>query len=123
MAALDRLFTFLINQGGSDLHLGSNAKPMIRVNGDMVPINMDPLTEAQVSQLLLEIMPPRNQVEFQGSNDTDFAYELPGVARFRCNVYRDRKGPGGLFRQIPSKIVTADDPGLSGVIRDFCRLP
>ena len=72
--------------------------------------------------LLTSIMPRKNQEEFAASHDSDFAYEIPGLARFRCNIFMDRKGMGAVFRIIPSKIVTAEQLGLSTAIMDLCNL-
>ena len=123
MAELDKFFQFLHKQGGSDLHLSADSRPMIRLNGTMVPLNLDRMNMKQVEELLLDVMPERNRKEFEATGDTDFAYELKGLARFRCNVFRDRKGPGGVFRLIPADIMTADDLNLPAVIREFCQLP
>jgi twitching motility protein PilT len=123
LAELDKFFTFLDKNKGSDLHLASNSKPMVRIHGTMVPINIEPLPPQTVEKMLLEIMPSRNQEEYRGTHDTDFAYELAGVARFRCNAFRDRHGPGGVFRIIPTKILTADDLGLPPAVREFCNMP
>jgi len=123
VAALDRYLVFLHKQGGSDLHLSSRARPMIRLNGTIMALNMDPLPPAEVERLVLEIMPERNKEEFAQTGETDFAYELDGVARFRCNVFRDRKGPAGAFRLIPSHIMTAEELGLPRAVLEFCRLP
>jgi twitching motility protein PilT len=122
MAELDRFFAFLQKQGGSDLHLASSSRPMLRLNGGVTPINIDPMKPEQVERMLLEIMPARNREEYGRCSDTDFAYELAGVARFRCNAYRDRHGPGGVFRIIPTKVITADELGLAPAIRNFCSL-
>ena len=123
MAELDRLFKFLLKRGGSDLHLASNTRPMIRLNGNMAALNAEPYKPEALEKLLLEIMPARNKEEYQETGDTDFAYELPDTARFRCNAYRDRHGPGGAFRLIPSKVLTVDDLGLPEAVRRFCELP
>jgi len=123
VAELDRYFSFMQKQGASDLHLASNSKPMLRLHGNMTPLNVEPLKPEQAERILLEIMPSRSREEFAKCSDTDFAYDLPGVARFRCNVFRDRHGPGGVFRIIPTKILTAEDLGLPAAVREFCHLP
>ncbi|MCU0724337.1 MAG: type IV pilus twitching motility protein PilT [Planctomycetes bacterium] len=123
MAELDRFLTFLSKQGGSDLHLVSDRRPMIRLHGTMVALNMDPLEAGAVERLLLEVMPHRNTQEYQTTRDTDFAYEIPGLARFRCNVFSDRHGPGGVFRIIPSRVLTAEELGLPESVKAFCQLP
>jgi len=123
MAELDKLFAFLHKQGGSDLHVASNTKPMVRLHGDMVALSIEPYKAEVVEKLLLEIMPARNRAEYEQTKDTDFAYEIPGVARFRCNAFRDRHGPGGVFRLIPARILTAEELGLPEAVRGFCQLP
>lgn len=123
MAELDKLLTFLHKQNGSDLHLSSRTRPFIRVHGVMMPLNMGSLDPSQVEKLLMEVMPPRNREEFLSTNDTDFAYELDEVGRFRVNIFRDRHGPCGVFRLIPNKIMSPDELGLPEAARRFCRLP
>jgi len=123
MAELDTLLAFLHKQGGSDLHLASNARPMVRLHGDMAALNSEPYRAEVVEKLLLEIMPARNRAEYEQTKDTDFAYEIPGVARFRCNAFCDRHGPCGVFRLIPTRILTADELGLPEAVRGFCQLP
>jgi twitching motility protein PilT len=122
VAELDKLFSFLLKKGGSDLHLAADAKPMIRLNGHMASLNAEPYKPEAVERLLLEIMPARNKEEYEQTGDTDFAYELPGAARFRCNAFRDRHGPGGVFRLIPSEVKTVDELGLPNTVRTFCQL-
>jgi twitching motility protein PilT len=81
------------------------------------------LAPADTERILFPIAPARNREEFARRNDTDFAYEVPGVARFRCNLFRDRKGVGGVFRVIPSRIMTAEEMNLSKEILQLCHLP
>jgi twitching motility protein PilT len=123
VAELDKLLAFLHKQGGSDLHLASNAKPMIRINGNMAAVSVEPLQPEAVEKLLQEIMPARNKEEYAKTRDTDFAYEITGLARFRCNAFCDLQGPGGVFRIIPTRILTADELGLPEVVKAFCQLP
>jgi twitching motility protein PilT len=87
-----------------------------------VPVEGLMMTEEQILQALLEITPERNAKQFQADGDTDFAYELKGLGRFRCNLFRDHKGPGGVFRLIPSKILTTGQLGLPASVLQFCKL-
>jgi twitching motility protein PilT len=121
---MDELFRKMEQMGASDLHLSVSMPPMIRKDGKMRPLEdgRPPLDDKTMQRLLRSIMPAKNQEEFARRNDTDFAYELPSVARFRCNVFRDRKGMGGVFRIIPTKILTAEQLGLSKAIMDLCYL-
>ncbi len=120
---IDALFREMVSRGASDLHVSSDERPMLRVDGRMLRLEGWPvLGPERVMELLLPIIPEKNREEFERTADTDFAYEIPGLARFRANVFRDRKGPGAVFRVIPSRILTAEDLGLSSHILDLCRL-
>ena len=122
--AIDQLFRAMCAAGASDLHLCVGSPPIIRKDGRMQPL--DPagsaLTAEAIDDLLKPIMPERNGHEFTARNDTDFAYEIAGLARFRANVFRDRKGPGAVFRVIPSNILTAEQLGLSKFLLQMCHL-
>ncbi|CAN5415369.1 hypothetical protein BH10ACI3_BH10ACI3_06900 [soil metagenome] len=123
-ARMDELFYKMADLGASDLHMSVTMPPMIRKDGKMKTLEEGkaPLTADDMRVLLTSIMPERNQEEFAARSDTDFAYEIPGLARFRCNVFMDRKGMGAVFRIIPSKILTAEQLGLSKAIMDLCSL-
>jgi twitching motility protein PilT len=124
--AIDRLFHGMVACGASDLHLSVGSVPMVRKDGHMQPLPVDPavpaLTAQDVVQLLGPIMPERNRKEFTERHDTDFAYDIPSLARFRSNIFADRRGPGAVFRVIPSKILTAEQLGLSPAIIQLCTL-
>ena len=123
MAWIDALFRRMVQLGASDLHMTSGVQPMFRLHGDMQPVEGCPVLSAeQMLPILWEIAPERNKAEFESDNDTDFAYELEGVARFRANIFRDHRGPGAVFRQIPSKILTAEELKLPRAVVDFCSL-
>jgi twitching motility protein PilT len=114
----------MVQAGASDLHLSVGIPPMIRKDGKMQPL--DPaapvLNADHIVRLLDPITPEKNRKEFAETHDSDFAYEIPGLARFRANLFMDRKGRGGVFRVIPSKILTAEQLGLSAAILNLCRL-
>jgi len=121
--SMDSLLRGLVDSGGSDLHLSSDCDPMYRVDGEMVEIDGAPrLTPEQAEKLLVSITPERNLKEFRETGDTDFAHQIDGLCRFRSNLFRDRKGVGGVFRVIPSEILTVDDLNLSQAIRNLCFL-
>ncbi len=118
---MDFLFHLMKDSQASDLHLSANNHPAIRVDGDIVVLAQLPmLSEALVLELIKEVITQRSAKEFQETGDTDFAYELQGVGRFRSNCFRDRRGPGAVFRLIPEKIVTVEDLGLSQKIQNLC---
>ena len=122
--AIDRLFRAMVEAKASDLHLSSGMPPLLRKDGRMQPLDpaAGPLSPIDVEALLDPIMPPKNREEFSRRHDTDFAYEIPGLARFRANVFLDRKGRGAVFRVIPAEILTAEQLGLSPHILQLCRL-
>lgn len=121
---MEALFRQMAEVGASDLHLSADVAPMVRKDGKIQQLECAEgvLTPDLIAELLTSIMPEKNREEFARRSDTDFAYEILGLARFRCNVFRDRKGMGGVFRIIPSKILTAEDLGLSKAIMDLCNL-
>jgi twitching motility protein PilT len=108
---------------GSDLHLSSKEHPMVRVHGIMQKLlQYEPNDPKWLKDLLWKITPERNQEEWEQDHDSDFAYELEGVARFRCNIFADRHGIGAVFRLIPTKIVTVKDLNLPPAVTDLCFL-
>ncbi len=121
---MDALFYKMAEFGSSDLHLSVSVPPMVRKDGIMQELKCveGTLSPETMKELLMSIMPDKNKEEFEARNDTDFAYEIAGLARFRANIFMDRKGMGGVFRIIPSKILTAEQLGLSKHILDLCNL-
>jgi twitching motility protein PilT len=123
MAEIDRYFKLMVEHGTSDLHYCTGCKPMFRKDGSMVPLRADEvITPERAEQVLFEITPQKNLEEFKACNDTDFAYELEGYGRYRANIFRDHKGVGGVFRLIPSEILTFEQLNLPEAIKKFCQL-
>lgn len=119
MAKLDAYFKAMKERGASDLHISVGAPPMIRLHGDMVKLTDKPLTPTDNAQLLFEIMSDHQKEKFKKTRDLDFAYQVED-ARFRCNVFMDRMGMGGVFRIIPTKILTIEQLGLPEAVLKFC---
>ena len=120
---IDRLFRRLVAEGASDLHLSSTETPMIRKDGDMKRLSGEgPLDAEQLFALLDPIIPETNRAQFEKEDDTDFAYAIEGLARFRANLFRDRHGVGAVFRTIPAEIISSEKLGLSSAITDLCNL-
>ncbi|MBI4616341.1 MAG: type IV pilus twitching motility protein PilT [Planctomycetes bacterium] len=123
MAKIDDLFQLMVHWKASDLHMSSGSPPMFRIDGQIVPhTDAGPNDTAALQEMVFEIMSERNRQEFEKTNDTDFAYELAGIGRYRCNVFRDRYGIGAVFRTIPSRILTVEDLGLPPPVLQFCDL-
>jgi twitching motility protein PilT len=121
-ATMDLLFRTLVQSGASDLHLRSNEPPMLRVHGELTRQDHPPLSAERLENMLLSIMTPKEVGEFREGGDTDWAYEIDGLARFRCNAGRDRYGAMGVFRVIPNQIRTAEEMGLSQEVQNLCYL-
>jgi twitching motility protein PilT len=121
---LEKLLERVVSEGASDLHLSAGHKPHWRIDGDMRAMDdLAPLGPSEVLDLLEPVMEARHRQQFAEDNDTDLAYALPGSARFRVNVFRDRFGVSAVLRQIPSKIMTFEQLALPAVIKSFCELP
>jgi len=122
--AINSMFRRMCELKASDLHLSASVAPLVRKDGEMRRLHdaAGPLSSEMILTLLKEIMPTVNQAEFEARHDTDFAYEIAGLARFRANVFMDRQGVGAVFRVIPSKILTAEQLELSSHVLELCKL-
>lgn len=121
-AQIDQFLRLLVQQGGSDLHLSCGNPPILRVHGHLQRVKFRDLTEQDMTALLLEILLPYQKERYLETNDLDFAYEIPGVARFRGNALRQHRGPAAVFRVIPSRVLSADEINLPPAIRNFAQL-
>lgn len=120
---VDELLYKMAEMGASDLHMSSKCPPYMRVHGAMKSLNdYGVLTADQLYAELDQIMPEKNKEEFQNRNDTDFAYEIEGLSRFRVNIFRDRHGPGTVIRAIPFEILTVEQLGLPKAVLRLCQL-
>ncbi len=122
MPQIDQFLKVLVEQGGSDLHLTTGSPPVMRVHGHMQRIKFRELTNKDMEALVYEIMDEEWRMRFLEKLDYDFAYEIEGLARFRVNVFWQRKGLGAVMRTIPAKILSADQLGLPDAVRKFCML-
>lgn len=122
MAKIDGFFRLLISEGASDLHLAVGNQPLMRLHGELRQIQYHELTQEELLGLLMEICPEEKAKVFEDTGDLDFAYEIPGVARFRANYFNQKWGVGAVFRQIPSEILTAEQLGLPPICLKFAML-
>jgi twitching motility protein PilT len=120
---ITELLAFSAKQGASDLHLSAGLPPMIRVDGDIRRINLPPMEHKQVHDLIYEIMNDRQRKDYEEFMETDFSFEVPGVARFRVNAFNHNRGAGGVFRTIPSKVLSMEDLGMGQVFKDVSMVP
>ena len=117
MAAIDKLFKEMKKKGASDLHLFVGLPPILRLSGEMSRTNESILTEESNKALIYEILNDEQIDELEKRLDIDLAYELEGVARFRCNILFTRRGIGAVFRMIPTEILTIEQLNLPDVLR------
>jgi len=120
--ALGELLKKLVQSASSDLHLRVGEPPIFRTHGEMKRQATPPISMEQLELMLLAVMPERNRGEWKETGDSDFAYEIAGLARFRVNAARDRKGPMAVFRVIPAQVVTAEQLGISKEVQQLCYL-
>ena len=123
MAKIDAFFQLLHEQGASDLHLVTGQQPAMRVRGEIERIKYDVLDNDGLKAMLYEIAPEYKVKQFEETGDIDFAYEIPGLARYRANYFQQKWGVAAVFREIPSKIMTCQDLALPDVISKLALLP
>jgi twitching motility protein PilT len=121
-AEMEGLLRLLVEAEASDLHLRSGEPPLLRRHGELVREALAPLQAERLERMLASIMSPREIAEYREGSDTDWAYEIEGLARFRCNAGRDRHGPFAVFRVIPTTVRTADEMGLGREVQNLCYL-
>src|SRR5881392_4161714 len=122
MAYLDQFLNVIVEQGGSDLHIGEGQPPKMRKHGDVAPIRAEPVTRDEAASMLSEVCGPDNWEIFEDRGDLDFAYEMDAASRFRCNYLKQAHGYGAVFRLIPTKIATLEELGIPIVTKEFADL-
>ncbi|MGZ0713230.1 type IV pilus twitching motility protein PilT [Pseudomonas palleroniana] len=119
---ITQLLTASVRRGASDLHLSAGLAPMLRIDGEVWPLEGAVLSPPQVAELLNPLLNQHQQKDFETSLETDFAFELPGVARFRANVFRHDRGMGAVFRTI-AQVRSLESLGLGEVFQRIAQLP
>jgi len=120
---VSKLLAFTKKQNASDLHLSSGIPPMIRVDGDMRRINMPDLEHRDVHDMLYDIMNDKQRKDYEEFLETDFSFEIPGVARFRVNAFNQKNGAAAVFRTIPEGVVTLEDIGAPSTFKQISDQP
>src|SRR5712691_9458470 len=120
--ALGELLRQLVHTKSSDLHLRVGEPPIFRTHGEMKRQAGERVPAEQLTLMLLAAMPERNRAERKETGDADFAYEIAGLARFRVNAARDRKGPVAVFRVIPAQVLTVEELGIAKEVQQLCYL-
>ncbi len=122
MAKIDAFFKLMNEQGASDLHLVAGSQPILRIRGDMERVKFKELDNDELKAMLYEIAPEDKIKVFEETGDIDFAYEIPGLARYRCNFFQQKWGVGAVFREIPSEILTVEQLGLPPITKKLAML-
>ena len=118
---ITQLLTFGVNQNASDCHLSSGEPPMLRVNGDLKKLDLPALSKEEVHALVYDIMNDSQRKTFEESLECDFSFEMGGLARFRVNVFMQRRGEAAVFRTIPAKILTLEELGMPAILKQLCE--
>ena len=116
MAKIDAFFKLMNDEGASDLHLAAGKQPILRVRGELERVEYDVLSDDDLKAMLYEIAPEPKVKTFEETGDVDFGYEIPGLARYRANFFRQREGVAAVFREIPSAVLTAEQLGLPPIL-------
>ncbi|MDJ0861443.1 MAG: type IV pilus twitching motility protein PilT [Gammaproteobacteria bacterium] len=120
---IGELLAFAVKNGASDMHLSAGLPPMIRVDGDVRRINVPPLEHKTVHDLVYDIMNDKQRKDYEEFLETDFSFEIPGLARFRVNAFNQNRGAGAVFRTIPSKILTLEELNCPHIFKDISDYP
>ena len=118
-----QLLAFGVKQGASDLHLSSGLPPMIRVDGDIRRINVPEMDHKQVHDMVYDIMSDKQRKDYEEFWETDFSFEIPGLARFRVNAFNHNRGSGAVLRTIPSEILSLEDLGAPKIFQKISEFP
>jgi twitching motility protein PilT len=118
-----QLLAFGVKNNASDLHLSAGLPPMIRVDGEVRRINVDPMEHKEVHDMVYDIMNDKQRKDFEEFWETDFSFEIPGLARFRVNSFNHHRGAGAVFRTIPSKILTLEELRCPAIFADIAKYP
>jgi len=117
---ITELLAFCAKNNASDLHLSAGLPPMIRVDGDIRRVNVPPLSHTEVHDMVYDIMNDKQRKDFEEFLETDFSFEVPGLARFRVNAFNQNRGAGAVFRTIPSTVLSLEDLGAPDIFKDIC---
>ncbi|MDA3921121.1 MAG: type IV pilus twitching motility protein PilT [Salinisphaera sp.] len=120
---ISQLLAFSVKQKASDLHLSAGLPPMIRVDGDVRRVNLPPMEDKEVFDLIYDIMNDRQRKDFDEHLETDFSFEIPRLARFRVNAFNQNRGAAAVFRTIPSEVLSLETLEAPNIFREISELP
>lgn len=117
------LLAFSVKNSASDLHISAGLPPMIRVDGDVRRINLPPMEHKDVHTMIYDIMNDKQRKDYEEFLETDFSFEIPGLARFRVNAFNQNRGAAAVFRTIPSQVLTLEELDAPAVFKDISDNP
>ena len=120
---ITQLLAFAVKSNASDLHISAGEPPIIRVDGDMRRINMAEMEHKEVHSMIYDIMNDKQRKSYEEHWETDFSFEIPGVARFRVNAFNQNRGAAAVFRTIPSKILSLEDLDAPAIFKKISEKP
>ena len=120
---ISQLLAFSVKNGASDLHLSAGVPPMIRVDGDVRRINVPIMEHKQVHSMVYDIMNDKQRKDYEEFLETDFSFEIPGLARFRVNAFNQSRGAGAVFRTIPTNILTLEELDCPRIFTEVSTYP
>lgn len=123
MANLHQLLKAMVDRGASDLHITTGSPPQLRIDGDLVPLKMNPLTPVETKQLCYSILTDAQKHKFEEDNELDLSFGVKGLSRFRSNIFMQRGAVAGAFRTIPFKILTFQELGLPPIVQELSKRP
>ncbi|MGO8969782.1 MAG: type IV pilus twitching motility protein PilT [Myxococcaceae bacterium] len=123
MANLHQLLKAMVDKGASDLHITTGSPPQLRVDGELVPLKMAPLSAVETKQLCYSVLTDAQKAKFEEDNELDLSFGVKQLARFRANVYMQRGAVAGAFRTIPFKILSFQELGLPPVVSELSKKP
>jgi twitching motility protein PilT len=120
---ITELLAFGVKNNASDLHLSAGVPPIIRVDGDIRRIDLPPLQNSEVHNLIYDIMNDKQRKQYEQNLEIDFSFEIPSLARFRVNAFNQQRGPGAVFRTIPAQVQTLDELKMPPIFKEICEYP
>ena len=120
---ITELLAFSAKEGASDLHISAGLPPTIRIDGDVRRINLPPMEHRQVHSLIYEIMNDKQRRDYEEFLETDFSFDVPGIARFRVNVFYQNRGAAAVFRTIPSNVLTLEQLDMGDIFKKLALMP
>ena len=118
---LTALLGFAHDQGASDLHISAGLPPMLRIRGEMVRLEMAALSRDEAHAAIYDLLADEHKLTFEQRRELDFAFEIPGLSRFRANVLMQQRGEAAVFRLVPNKVRTLEELGMPKVLKDLAE--